>query len=72
MKLYRVWFSAPNEGVVLAWFASKKEADNEIVNLKKQYNLDDETEPDIEAIDVPIKRKELLAWLNQNFNRNNG
>lgn len=72
MKVYQVHWSAPDEGNCLHWAASKAEAvrvARDAIEEGPSYSMADFT---IKAVDVPTSKRELLPWLNANFNRDNG
>jgi len=75
MRLYKITSYEPSEGRVFVWagtqaeakVAAKKQKDN----LTAAYGNTDE-KPEVTEIDLPTDKAGLLAWLNTNFNRDNG
>ena len=75
MKLYKVVFQDSEEGVCLMWFSSKREADKALCELQdeaRKMNRHPHGPECVDEVDVPTRKKELLQWLNSNFNRDNG
>ena len=71
MKVYQVHWSAP-DGNCLHWAASKADAQKfaaETIGEGPSYSMADFT---IKTVEIPTSKGELLFWLNENFNRDNG
>lgn len=72
MKVYQMTWSDASEGVCVHWAPSKAEAlrvAHLMIDEGPSYSMDDFT---ISKKDVPTGKSELLAWLNNNFTRDNG
>lgn len=76
MKIYRIFWSDPQEGACLAWASSKDEAHRKIMELRKEWYGDlprsDHPEFDVEYHDFDTSVRGVVAWLNANLSRNNG
>lgn len=70
MKLYRAEWDDPDDGTIVSWHASKREAKSAVSDAIKNGNAQEPTS--VKAVNVPTKKGELIAWLNLWVNRDNG
>jgi hypothetical protein len=61
MRLYKLTWGELDAEQIVTWCRSKRRAEH----LKA--NLDDGHFSSIEPVDVPTKKSDLLAWLNQHW-----
>jgi hypothetical protein len=70
MKLWLVQWRDTDHGNMQRWYGSKREAGQAIKGLKEEFS------PEYGYIvtfeEVPTKKAELLEWLNERFNTDNG
>lgn len=72
MKLYRLTWSDAWEGSCLAWVGSKAAAKKRRWEIAGELDRNVPTSIDIERVEVPTSKEDLLEWLNTNLTRNNG
>lgn len=70
MKLYQTNAYHKDEGRMLLWSGSQADAAKDRKTLKEDAQVI--SKPKTEVIDVPTNKKDLLLWLNQRLNRDNG
>ena len=68
MKIHRVWWSH-SDGCSLAWFNNQYDARRFVrTEIEDEFRKDAE----IDVVDVPTTKKELVVWLNDNLSDANG
>lgn len=68
MKIWRCTFHGdPYLGTMLSWHRSKRDAMNGRLEL-----AEDVTSVEVDAVEIPTDKSGLVAWLNHNFNTDNG
>lgn len=75
MRIYRVSHHDSSMGTLLHWERNKHMAKYRRREILKEYSDEpDNFKPDvdIEAVDIPIAKKALVAWLNVYFTTDNG
>lgn len=72
MRLHRVKFHDPDQGEALFWFGTKREAQQKLRQLQKDRTHEQQGAEEVEQVEVPTKKEELISWLNTNLDRNNG
>ena len=72
MIVYRVSFHDPSEGTMLSWYSTKRQAEAALRKLQFESPNEPQGVETVDAIDIPTTRKGLIAWLNRNFNTDNG
>ena len=75
MRLWQVYYTDPDDGNILVWASSQREA-KAILRERKEELKDREDGEDaepcgIQQVEVPTAKKGLIAWLNMHFNRDN-
>ena len=75
MKIYRVTFHDDHMGAVLTWHSSRRSAERELAKYRRDERELPEiqrSEMEVHKINIPTTRKGLIAWLNRNFQSDNG
>ncbi len=82
MKIWKCYWQDSSEGNCQSWHPNERAARKELAQIKRgdseQHSAADfegeaSVEPcGVEAINVPTNKAGLIAWLNQNFNTDNG
>ncbi len=70
MKIYQVTLHDPHEGTCYAWAGSKRAGEKMLAAMKRDMECDGSGE--VEQIDMPTDKQNLIGWLNRNFTRDNG
>jgi hypothetical protein len=71
VKVYRLTFHAADEGAMLSWHSSKRDAERALRERRQEFG-EAQGPDDIEAIDIPTDRAGLLTWLNREVTLDNG
>jgi hypothetical protein len=70
MKVYRADWQGP-DGCFMVWAASKREAEH--LQREALKNTGDHAEAGaVRPVHIPDTRPALVAWLNRNYNADNG
>lgn len=67
MKLWRAWHHDPSEGRCYVWASSER-----AVKQLARNDWGPLTAVEIERVEIPTTKAELVDWLNKNFSRDNG
>jgi hypothetical protein len=75
MKIHRIDIASDTEGTIRAWAMNAVEATqkaSEVLTDACEGRQFDPTTDSIKLIDFPETKREVVAWLNAYFNRDNG
>lgn len=72
MKVYRCDFYDQDEGATVSWHSNKKEAEDRLKQLQLDRGATAQGPEGVAAIEIPSGKRDLIDWLNENLNRDNG
>lgn len=72
MRIYKVTCYDSDCGACLSWYASRTSATKALKDFQKERGGPAAGPEGVEEIDFPVRIAGVLAWLNLNFNRDNG
>lgn len=70
MKVYRVSYSDPDHGTLVTWVGNLDEVRREIARI--EADPDNLALQDWGKVEIPTKRRDLIAFLNRWFPTDNG
>lgn len=71
MKIYRCNKSDRDEGTVVSWHSSKREAEKELREYQSNFFYAAPNES-VTCVEIPTDKAGLIRWLNSVFTRDNG
>jgi hypothetical protein len=71
VKIYRTAFHDADEGTILSWHSSRREAEKALRELQAGRDRPQGVE-EVEQVILPTDRAGMLRWLNARFDRDNG
>ena len=72
MKIWRCNFYCPAMGLTVSWHSSRKRAEAELKSLQAHRSESPCGPEGIECVDFSTKKSDVIEWLNQNLNTENG
>ena len=76
MKLYRIHYYDQDTGNRYVWCRNKEQVTKEITEIKQIYKNENVSSTaldlDVDVVNFPTKKQELLEWLNYHLSTDNG
>jgi len=71
VKIYRIDHYSKDEGSVVAWASSKREAEKRLRSFIEAYGAA-QGPSEVTVVNIPTTRQALIDWLNRHLNAENG
>lgn len=72
MKVYRCDKYDRNMGATVSWHSSRADADSELRRHQRERDGAAGGPEGVTKVEIPITKAGLIAWLNRNFDTDNG